>query len=90
MTLQISGQISINDIGDEFEVAAANRSLVTLSTAGGFTAPHGIKEFYGFSDTIPVSGIAFTGLNSSGTSTTRFYDINTVSTSGTANHAHRL
>ena len=57
MTLQTSGQISLDDIGDEFEVAAANRSLVTLSTAGGFTAPHGIKEFYGFSDTIPVSGI---------------------------------
>jgi hypothetical protein len=82
MTLQTTGQISINDIGDEFEVAAANRSLATLSAAGGFTAPHGIKEFYGFSDTIPVSGIAFTGLNSSGTTLTRPYDINTVSTSG--------
>jgi len=82
MTLQTSGQISLDDIGDEFEVAAANRSLATLSAAGGFTAPHGIKEFYGFSDTIPVSGIGFSGLQSSGTSTTRFYDINTVSTSG--------
>ena len=59
MTLQTSGQISLDDIGDEFEVAAANRSLATLSAAGGFTAPHGIKEFYGFSDTIPVSGIGF-------------------------------
>jgi len=84
MTLQTSGQISLDDIGDEFEVAAANRSLATLSAAGGFTAPHGIKEFYGFSDTIPVSGIGFSGLQSSGTTTTRSYDINTVSTSGTA------
>ena len=82
MTLQTTGPISINDIGDELEVAAANRSLVTLSTAGGFTAPHGIKEFYGFSDTIPVSGIAFTGLTSSGTTVSRPYDTNTVSTSG--------
>ncbi len=90
MTLQTSGQISLDDIGDEFEAAAANRSLATLSTAGGFTAPHGIKEFYGFSDTIPVSGIAFTGLNSSGTTLTRPYDINTVSISGTGNPTLRI
>lgn len=82
MTLQTTGQISINDIGNEYDAGTYNRSLTNLSTAIGLSAPHGIKEFYGRSDTIPVSGIAFTGLNSSGTTLTRPYDINTVSTSG--------
>jgi hypothetical protein len=82
MTLQTTGQISILDIADEYDVSPYAASLTALSANAGLSAPHGIKEFYGLSDTIPVSGIAFTGLTSSGTTVSRPYDINTVSTSG--------
>lgn len=82
MSLQTTGQISILDIADEYDVSPYAASLTALSANAGLSAPHGIKEFYGLSDTIPVSGIAFTGLTSSGTTVSRPYDINTVSTSG--------
>ena len=60
MTLQTSGQISINDVAGEYDVTGNNRSLTSLSTGAGLTAPHGLKEFYGLSDTIPVTGVSLT------------------------------
>jgi hypothetical protein len=74
MTIQYSGQISINDIGDEYEVATANRSLTNLSTGIGLSAPHGIKEFYGRSAAVSVSGATLTGEGQSMTSDTAPYD----------------
>ena len=47
MALQSSGQISISDI--KTELGNSSGSLTTLSVAAGKTAPHGMKEFYGFS-----------------------------------------
>lgn len=47
MPLQTSGQISISDI--QTELSNTSGSLTTLSVAAGKSAPHGIKEFYGYS-----------------------------------------
>ena len=47
MALQTSGQISISDI--QTELSSSSGSLTTLSLAASKTAPHGMKEFYGFS-----------------------------------------
>ena len=47
MALQSSGQISISDI--KTELGNSSGSLTTLSVAAGKSAPHGMKEFYGFS-----------------------------------------
>ena len=91
MTLQTSGQISLDDIGDEFEVAAANRSLVTSIYRRGVycTARHQrilriqrhhtsqrYRLLLGFSPAAPPQPDS--------------YDINTVSTSGTGNPTLRI
>lgn len=47
MALQTSGQISISDI--QTELSNSSGSLTALSVAASKTAPHGMKEFYGFS-----------------------------------------
>ena len=47
MALQSSGQISISDI--KTELGNSSGSLTTLSVAAGKSAPHGMKEFYGYS-----------------------------------------
>jgi hypothetical protein len=46
MALQSSGQISISDI--KTELGSSSGSLTTLSTTAGKSAPHGMKEFYGY------------------------------------------
>lgn len=51
MALQSSGQISISDI--KTELGSSSGSLTTLSTTAGKTAPHGMKEFYGYSASEP-------------------------------------
>ena len=51
MALQTSGQISISDI--KTELGNSSGSLTTLSTAAGKSAPHGMKEFYGYSSSAP-------------------------------------
>jgi len=47
MALQTSGQISISDI--QTELGNSSGSLTDLSIAASKTAPHGMKEFYGYS-----------------------------------------
>ena len=79
MTLQTSGQISINDVAGEYSVTGNNRSLTSLSTGAGLAAPHGLKEFYGLSDTIPVTGISFVVDDFSSSQTNRTYQDVTVS-----------
>lgn len=79
MTLQTSGQISINDVAAEYDVAGNNRSLTSLSTDAGLTAPHGLKEFYGLSDTIPVTGVSLTVGSFSSSQTNDTYQNSTVS-----------
>jgi len=51
MALQSSGQISISDI--KTELGNTSGSLTTLSVAAGKAAPHGMKEFYGYSASQP-------------------------------------
>ena len=46
MPLPSSGEIKISEIGTE--IGISSRSLTTLSTTAGKTAPHGMKEFYGY------------------------------------------
>ena len=87
MTLQSSGQISINDIGDEYSAGTSNRSLTNLSTGIGLLAPHGIKEFYGRSASVSVSGVTMTGEGTSGTAVFTFYDHFTVSTNPSSEDA---
>ena len=87
MTLQSSGQISINDIGDEYDAATYNRSLTNLSTDIGLGAPHGIKEFYGRTASVSVSGATLTGEGSSGTAVYTFYNNWTVSTNPSSEDA---
>jgi len=48
MALQSSGAISISDI--KTELGSSSYSLTTLSGEASKTAPHGMKEFYGFSN----------------------------------------
>jgi len=48
MALQSSGAISISDI--KTELGSSSNSLATLSTSVGKTSPHGISEFYGYSN----------------------------------------
>ena len=79
MTLQTSGQISINDVAAEYDVTGNNRSLTSLSTGAGLAAPHGLKEFYGLSDTIPVTGISLTVGSFSSSQTDDTYQNSTVS-----------
>ena len=48
MALQSSGQISISDI--KAELGSSSNSLAQLSGQGaGFSAPHAMSEFYGYS-----------------------------------------
>lgn len=51
MALQSSGAISINDIRTELGLTTG--SLNTLSTSAGFSAPHSMSEFYGYSSVPP-------------------------------------
>lgn len=46
MALQTSGEISLIDI--QTELSASTASLTQMSIAASKTAPHGIKEFYGY------------------------------------------
>jgi len=51
MALQSSGAISISQINAEV-TAINSTSLTNLSTAVGFTAPHAMSEFYGYSGVV--------------------------------------
>ncbi len=51
MALQSSGAISIDDIRTELGVTTG--SLNTLSSSVGFSAPHSMSEFYGYSSAPP-------------------------------------
>ena len=51
MPLQTNGNISISDIKNELGVQ--ENSLGNLSESVGFTSPHAISEFYGYSNTPP-------------------------------------
>lgn len=57
MALQTSGQISISDI--KTELGNSSGSLTTLSTAAGKSAPHGMKEFYGYSAAVAEPSTKF-------------------------------
>jgi len=51
MALPSSGALSIDDI--RTEVGSTSGSLATLSAAVGFTAPHRISDFYGYTASTP-------------------------------------
>ena len=51
MALQSSGAISISQINAEVTAVDSN-SLTTLSTTVGFSAPHAMSEFYGYSGVV--------------------------------------
>ena len=92
MALPSSGQLSINDIYTEIyglsipAAGATNVSLQALSFAAGFTAPHAISDFYGYSSWYPSyagamgasSRVVFSTLGSSQT-----ININCAYTEGT-------
>lgn len=61
MALQSSGQISISDI--KTELGNSSGSLTTLSVAAGKSAPHGMKEFYGYSAYSNTHYASFDGVN---------------------------
>jgi hypothetical protein len=72
MALQTSGKISLLDI--QAETGDATASLISMSEDAGKTAPHGIKEFYGYSaapvtNTLSVSPATATVTNLGGTVT---------------------
>lgn len=46
MALQTSGPISISEI--QTELGSSDGSLATLSLEAGFSAPHAMSEFYGY------------------------------------------
>ena len=46
MALQSNGSISISDV--KTELGSTSNSLTSLSTSASKTAPHGLKEFYGY------------------------------------------
>tara|TARA_R110002167_G_scaffold53769_4_gene153809 strand:+ start:7646 stop:8551 length:906 start_codon:yes stop_codon:yes gene_type:complete len=46
MALQSNGSISISDV--KTELGSSSYSLTSLSTSASKTAPHGLKEFYGY------------------------------------------
>lgn len=52
MALQTSGEISLIDI--QTELSASTASLTQMSIAASKTAPHGIKEFYGYDANPPT------------------------------------
>lgn len=54
MALQSSGAISISQINAEVTAVDSN-SLTTLSTTVGFSAPHSMSEFYGYSASVTVN-----------------------------------
>ena len=49
MALQLSGQISMNDIRIETNTVTTDVSLRALSATASKTSPDGISEFYGYS-----------------------------------------
>ncbi len=51
MALQSSGAISIDDIRTELGVTTG--SLNTLSNSVGFSTPHSMSEFYGYTSSVP-------------------------------------
>ena len=57
MALQSSGAISISDI--KTELGSSSYSLTTLSGEASKSAPHGMKEFYGYSSTPAYSNTRF-------------------------------
>jgi len=81
MALQSSGQISISDI--RTELGSSSYSLSTLSVAAGKTAPHGMKEFYGYSNTPAYSNTRYYRNDGTGdyincTTSTSPFSINTT------------
>jgi len=51
MALPSSGALSIDDI--RTEIGSTSGSLATLSAAVGFTTPHAISDFYGYTSSTP-------------------------------------
>lgn len=81
MALQSSGAISISDI--RTELGSSSNSLTTLSVAASKTAPHGMKEFYGFSNAPAYSNTRFYQNDGTGdfincTTSTSPFSINTT------------
>lgn len=58
MALQSSGAISISQINTEVSGVNSN-SLKTLSEQVGFSSPHSMSEFYGYSDYVPPPTVPF-------------------------------
>lgn len=57
MALQTSGPISISDI--KTELGSSENSLAALSLEAGFSAPHSMSEFYGYSAVPPVVDVGY-------------------------------
>lgn len=81
MALQSSGAISISDI--RTELGSSSYSLTTLSVAASKSAPHGMKEFYGFSNAPAYSNTRFYQNDGTGdfincTTSTSPFSINTT------------
>lgn len=55
MALQSSGQLSLSDIAGELSITG-QKSLSSMSATAGFSAPHSIVEFYGYSN-VTISDI---------------------------------
>jgi hypothetical protein len=56
MALPTSGQLALSAIRDEFaEGTTSNVSLRTLASNAGLSVPDGFNEFYGLSNTLPLS-----------------------------------
>lgn len=54
MAVPSSGELRLYiDIGTELEVAQSNVSLGAMSNTAGFTEPHAMSEFYGYSSAPP-------------------------------------
>ena len=49
MALQLSGQISLNDIKTEVGAGSTNVSLRSMSATAGKSVPDAVSEFYGYS-----------------------------------------
>ena len=55
MALQGSGQIKASEIASELGCSLSNLSLNSMSTGAGKGAPHGMSEFYGYSNNTEIS-----------------------------------
>jgi hypothetical protein len=50
MALPYNGTISIGAVNTELQGGSTNKSLVNLSQQAGKTSPHGLQEFYGYTN----------------------------------------